>query len=86
MARIAVLARSRFSVMARTSRNGVDGAFASAGEKSKSCIIKAPSLSSSRGKSSGRGATRWYSWYIGVCVMNSAAAAPTCSCCASISG
>ena len=41
--------------------------------KSKSFAIDSPILSSSRPKSSGRGATRWYSWYIGVSFMNSAA-------------
>ena len=54
--------------------------------KSKSFAIAAPILSSSRGKSSGRGATRWYSWYIGVSFMNSAAAALTWLCWARISG
>ena len=38
------------------------------------------------GKSSGCGATRWYSWYIGVSFMNSAAAVLTWPCCARISG
>ena len=54
--------------------------------KSKSWAIDSPILSSSRPKSSGRGATRWYSWYIGVSFMNSAAAALTWACWASISG
>ncbi len=54
--------------------------------KSKSLAIASPILSSSRGKSSGRGATRWYSWYIGVSFMNSVAAPLTWPCCASISG
>ena len=54
--------------------------------KSKSWAMASPALSSSRGKSSGRGATRWYSSYIGVSFMNSAAAALTWPCWASISG
>ena len=47
---------------------------------SKSSAIACPILFSSRGKSSGRGATRWYSSYIGVSFMNSAASAFTCPC------
>ena len=53
--------------------------------KSKSFAIPSPTLSRSRPKSSGRGATFWYSWYIGVSFMNSAAAALTWPCWASIS-
>ena len=54
--------------------------------KSKSFAIDSPILSSSRGKSSGRGATRMYSSYIGVSFRNSAAAAFTWACWPSMSG
>ena len=54
--------------------------------KSKSWAIDAPIFSSSRGKSSGRGASRMYDSYIGVPFRLSAAAAPTWPCWASMSG
>ena len=55
-------------------------------EKSKSCFIASPIFANRRGQSSGRGARLAYSWYMGVCFIASAAAGPTCPCCARISG
>ena len=48
--------------------------------------MASPIRSSSRGNSSGCGATAAYDVYIGVSFMKSAIAAPTWACCGSISG